>query len=100
MLVSQNRELLADATAVELSRDPAALARVIYKAWIANSYLGDTSTLTPLFLVPPDSKETTDNRWSRLFSTHPPVEKRLSLLAGMTHRTVEEIKMRSDSKRN
>ncbi len=92
MLVSQNRELLADATAVELSRDPAALARVIYKAWIANSYLGDTSILTPLFLVPPDSKETTDSRWSRLFSTHPPVEKRLSLLAGMTHRTVEEIK--------
>jgi Zn-dependent protease with chaperone function/Zn-finger nucleic acid-binding protein len=92
MLVSQNRELLADATAVELSRDPAALARIIYKAWIANSYLGDTSILTPLFLVPPDSKEITDSGWSRLFTTHPPVEKRLSLLASMTHRSVAQIK--------
>ncbi|HUM78512.1 MAG TPA: zinc metalloprotease HtpX [Candidatus Saccharicenans sp.] len=92
MLVSQNRELLADATAVELSRDPAALSRIIYKAWLANSYLGDTTMLTPLFLVPPDSKEIADSRWSRLFNTHPPVERRLALLAGMTHRTVEEIK--------
>ena len=92
MLVSQNRELLADATAVELSRDPAALSRIIYKAWVANSYLGDTSILMPLFLVPPDSKEIADSSWSRLFNTHPPVEKRLGLLAAMIHRSVEEIK--------
>ncbi|MDD8021026.1 MAG: zinc metalloprotease HtpX [Acidobacteriota bacterium] len=92
MLISQNRELLADATAVELGRDPAALARIIYKAWIANSYLGDTSILTPLFLVPPNSKEITESTWGQLFNTHPPVEKRLGLLAGMTHQSVEEIK--------
>jgi Zn-dependent protease with chaperone function/Zn-finger nucleic acid-binding protein len=92
MLISQNRELLADATAVELSRDPAALARIIYKAWLANSYLGDSTLLTPLFLVPPDSKEIAGNSWSQLFNTHPPLEKRLKLLASMTHRTVEEIK--------
>lgn len=92
MLVSQNRELLADATAVELSRDPAALARIIYKAWLANSYLGDSTLLTPLFLVPPDSKEIAGNSWSRLFNTHPPLEKRLKLLASMTHQTVEETK--------
>lgn len=92
LLVSQNRELLADATAVELSRDPAALARIIYKAWLANSYLGDSTLLTPLFLVPPDSKEIAGNSWSQLFNTHPPLEKRLKLLASMTHRTVEEIK--------
>jgi len=63
MLVSQNRELLADATAVELSRDPAALSRIIYKAWLANSYLGDTTMLTPLF-------------WSR------PIQKKLLIAAG------------------
>jgi hypothetical protein len=49
-LISQNRELLADAAAVELSRNPLALARILYKAQVANSYLGDSSFFAPIFL--------------------------------------------------
>lgn len=90
-LISQNREFLADATAVELSRHPEGLARIIYKAQIANSYLGDTTLFTPLFLVPPDSRDITENTWDKLFNTHPPVQKRLKILAEMAHRTVEEL---------
>ncbi|MCK7483418.1 MAG: zinc metalloprotease HtpX [Candidatus Moduliflexus flocculans] len=40
MLVSRERELLADAAAVELCRAPEALARIVYKAHIKNSFVG------------------------------------------------------------
>lgn len=91
-LISQKRELLADATAVELSRDPMALARIIYKAQLANSYLGDFSLYTPLFLVPPDSREIKENFWSRLFNSHPPAIARLRLLTSMANRSLKELK--------
>jgi Zn-dependent protease with chaperone function/Zn-finger nucleic acid-binding protein len=91
-LISQKRELLADSTAVELSRDPMALARIIYKAQLANSYLGDFSLYTPLFLVPPDSREIKENFWSRLFNSHPPAITRLRLLTSMANRSLDELK--------
>ena len=40
-LVSRQREILADAAAVEFSRNPKALARAIYKAHLKNSFVGD-----------------------------------------------------------
>ncbi|NPV82949.1 MAG: M48 family metalloprotease [Candidatus Aminicenantes bacterium] len=90
-LISQKRELLADATAVELSRDPMALARVIYKAHTANSFLGDSSLFTPLFLVPPDSRDIQETTRDKLFNTHPPVRLRLKTLAEMAHKNVKEV---------
>jgi len=90
-IISRNRELLADATAVELGRHPEALARIIYKAHLANSYLGEASLYTPLFLVPPDSREINDSLWDRLFNTHPPVLKRVQLLASMAHKNLKDI---------
>lgn len=90
-LISQKRELLADATAVELSRDPMALARVIYKAHVANSFLGDSNLFTPLFLVPPDSRDIQETPRDKLFNTHPPVGLRLKTLADMAHKNVKEV---------
>ncbi len=90
-IISRNRELMADATAVELGRNPEALARIIYKAHVSNSYLGEASLFTPLFLVPPDSRDISDSLWDRLFNTHPPVLKRVQLLASMNHKTIKEI---------
>lgn len=90
-LISQQREILADATAVELNRDPLALAKIIYKAHLANSYLGDSSLFTPLFLVPPDSREIEETSRDKLFNTHPPVITRLKMLAAMAHRNVKDI---------
>lgn len=90
-LISRQRELLADATAVELCRDPMALARIIYKAQLANSYLGDVSLYTPLFLVPPDSREIKDNFFDRLFNTHPPAQIRLKLLVSMANMSWHDL---------
>ncbi len=90
-LLSQKREMLADATAVELGRDPMALARIIYKAHLANSFLGESSLFTPLFLVPPDSREIKETVWDKLFNTHPPLTIRLKNLAAMAHRELKDV---------
>ena len=91
-LVSRERELLADAAAVELSRAPEALARIIYKAYIKNSFVGDfTLSYAPLFIVRPDSRDTPDNLAGRIFSSHPPLMKRLGALAAMVRKKPEAI---------
>lgn len=83
-LISRQREILADAAAVEFSRNPGALARAIYQAHVKNSFVGDFNlTYSPLFIVPPRSRSTEDDLWNRIFNSHPPVMKRVKLLADM-----------------
>jgi len=92
MLVSRERELLADAAAVELCRSPESLARAIYKAQIKNSFIGDfSSTYTPLFIVPPDARDVPDNLAGRIFNSHPPLMTRLRALAAMAHKMPADI---------
>ncbi len=91
---SREREFLADAAAIEISRGPAALARALRKAQIRNAFVGDFSlTYNPLFIVPPDSRDASESRFAGLFATHPPLEKRLDILAamaGLTRRRIVE----------
>jgi Zn-dependent protease with chaperone function/Zn-finger nucleic acid-binding protein len=83
-LISREREVLADAAAVEFSRNPRALARAIYKAHLKNSFVGDFNlTYSPLFMVPPRSRGTHDGCLGRTFNTHPPLMERIKLLAKM-----------------
>ena len=92
MLVSRERELMADAAAVELCRAPEALARVIYKAHVKNSFVGDFPlSYAPLFIVRPDARDTPDNLWGRIFSSHPPLMKRLGVLAAMVRKKPQAI---------
>jgi heat shock protein HtpX len=92
MLVSRERELLADAAAVELCRSPESLARIIYKAHIKNSFVGDfTLSYAPLFIVRPDARDTPDNLLGRIFSSHPPLMTRLGALAAMIRKKPEAI---------
>jgi heat shock protein HtpX len=92
MLVSRERELLADAAAVELCRSPEALARIITKAHVKNSFVGDFSlSYAPLFIVRPDARDTPDTLAGRIFSSHPPLMKRLAALGAMVHKTPESL---------
>jgi Zn-dependent protease with chaperone function/Zn-finger nucleic acid-binding protein len=91
-LVSREREFLADSAAVELNRHPAALARAIYKAHVKNSFVGDFNlTYSPLFLVPPESRGNKDDYVTRLFNSHPPLMKRIHVLARMVPMTSSEV---------
>jgi len=91
-LISQEREILADAAAVEFSRNPRALARAIYKAHLKNSFVGDFNlTYSPLFIVPPRSKGNSEGFLNRTFNSHPPLMKRIALLADMVPARPSEI---------
>jgi Zn-dependent protease with chaperone function/Zn-finger nucleic acid-binding protein len=81
-LLSRERETLADAAAVEISRDPMALARLLYKAHLKSSLIGDFGlTYSPLFIVAPQLTGESEGFFSRLFNSHPPLMKRIKLLA-------------------
>ncbi|HDT12767.1 MAG TPA: hypothetical protein ENO03_00270 [Candidatus Aminicenantes bacterium] len=91
-LVSRERELLADAAAVELCRSPEALGRAVYKAHVKNSFVGDFSlSYAPLFIVRPDARDTSDNLMGRIFSSHPPLMTRLGALSGMVRKRPRAI---------
>lgn len=95
-LISRQREILADATAVELCRNPRALARAIYKAHLKNSFVGDFNlTYSPLFIVHPESGGESDGFLASLFNSHPPLMKRIKLLANMVNtrpsKIIEEV---------
>ncbi|HSA95900.1 MAG TPA: zinc metalloprotease HtpX, partial [Acidobacteriota bacterium] len=92
MLVSRERELLADAAAVELCRAPEALGRIVYKAHVMNSFVGDFPlSYAPLFIVRPDAKDTPDNLAGRIFSSQPPLMTRLGVLAAMVRKKPQAL---------
>jgi Zn-dependent protease with chaperone function/Zn-finger nucleic acid-binding protein len=85
MLLSREREVLADAAAAEIGRNPAALAGALYKAQLKSSFVGDFSlTYSPLFIVAPRlSSEEDGGLLGRVFNSHPPLMGRVRRLAAM-----------------
>ncbi len=80
--VSQQREFLADADAVLLTRHPEGLARALAKLGAAGSSRMKVGGSTAnLYVVDPLSEDAP--WWDRIFSTHPPIEYRIAALAGM-----------------
>jgi Zn-dependent protease with chaperone function len=83
MAMSRQREYLADAGAVELTRNPTGLAGALAKL------AGDTEVLevanratAPLYIVHPIKKF--EARASSIFSTHPPIQDRIQRLLSLT----------------
>jgi heat shock protein HtpX len=98
MAVSRQREYLADATAVEFTRNPLGLARALEK--IRDSGLPfskATRGTAHLFIVNPLRRrvDERDGGLADLLATHPPIERRIRLLyqmAGVPYRAVRGIK--------
>ena len=83
MSLSRQREYLADAGSVELTRNPHGLASALAKLG------GDTEVLevanratAPLYIVHPIKKF--EARAKSIFSTHPPIEERIKRLMALT----------------
>lgn len=77
-MVSRQREFLADASAVQYTRNPSGIANALRK--IANSQVSDMprsgKAYAHLYFNEPHSF------WSRLFATHPPLEERIAAIEG------------------
>ncbi len=100
VLVSRQREYLADATAVELLRDPISLAEALCR--IGRRPAGESfarEELAPIFVVNPvDSRLDESEGWlATLFSTHPPLGKRIGILLAMAHASLAEIEARLEA---
>jgi len=92
MFISREKEFRADANAVKYSRDPIALAGALYKIathWRGAGYGGEY--LAPIFILRPEHKQMDEqeNTVATLFSTHPPVAKRLQVLLEMAHASMD-----------
>ena len=86
MAVSRQREYLADATAVEFTRNPLGLANALEKIRDANMPFQKASRGTAhLFIASPFHRrlDERDGKLSDLLSTHPPINRRILLLHQM-----------------
>ena len=86
--ISREREHRADATAVRLTRDPLSLAEALYL--ISRGWRGGglpVEELSPIFIVNPLRKKLDEKTGliANLFSTHPPIKKRMDILLDMGH---------------
>ena len=80
LAISRKREYLADAYSVKLTRYPKGLANALYKIKNHSAQkLEVPEAVSHLFFVNPFKKENIEN----LFSTHPPIDKRIEILNKM-----------------
>jgi heat shock protein HtpX len=86
MAVSRQREYLADATAVELTRNPQGLMRALEKIERTSSPLrGATRGSAHLFIVNPLRRRVDSKRgaWADFLASHPPIEQRIAVLRSL-----------------
>src|SRR5215207_4957132 len=80
--ISRQREYLADATAVQLTRNPKGLADALQKISGDREVLEAANRATAhLYIVNPIKKF--EKRAKGIFSTHPPIEERVEILRSM-----------------
>jgi heat shock protein HtpX len=94
MLISREREYRADASAIRLTRDPGSLASGLYKIathWRGAGCAGEY--MAAIFILNPRSSklDEKDDFFAALFSTHPPLLKRLSIILRLAHIDIAEI---------
>ena len=87
--ISRQREFLADATAVRLTRNPKGLADALQKISGDREVLEVANRATAhLYIVNPIKKF--EKRSKGLFSTHPPIEERITILRALESGGVAE----------
>jgi heat shock protein HtpX len=90
MAVSREREYLADASGAELTRNPLSLASALEKIEAA---VAPTESIKQgvahLCIADPRGRALNDREggWANLFSTHPPIAKRIELLRQMAYQS-------------
>ncbi len=101
MFISREREYRADAAAVRMTRNPLALAETLHllsRSWRGVGFIG--SGFEMMCIVNPESTllDETEGFMADLFSTHPPLKKRIEILLTMAHTGISELDTRSDKK--
>jgi len=94
MALSRDRELRADALAVRMTRDPLSLSEALYaisRGWRGIGNIDEN--LEALFIINP-AKNAVDEKegaWADMMSTHPPIKKRINVLAKLAHDEIRNV---------
>ncbi|MCX8162998.1 MAG: M48 family metallopeptidase [Candidatus Micrarchaeota archaeon] len=85
LAISRKREYLADASAAQLTRNPEGLASALEKIKNAAKSQFDYGPARALFISDPqkEEKQSFFQKFSNLFSTHPPIDERIKILRSM-----------------
>ncbi|UCD04718.1 MAG: M48 family metalloprotease [candidate division WOR-3 bacterium] len=94
MFISREKEYRADAAAVRLTRNPQSLASALYRIgthWRGAGSVGEH--IRPIFILNPqfsklDEKE---DAFATLFTTHPPLARRLQIILNLAHINLDTI---------
>lgn len=102
MFISREREYRADAAAIRLTRNPLSLAGALYR--IGTHWRGAGSAgehVRPIFILNPQySKlDEQEDAVAILFSTHPPLAKRLQIILDLGHADIDTIARKIDHER-
>lgn len=82
--VSRNREALADASAVEITRYPTGLRQALEKLAGNNAVVAHASTATAhLWIESPLERGGKRSKFNAMFDTHPPLEERINTLRAL-----------------
>ena len=96
MAVSRWKEYKADAVSAELTRNPLALAKALNKIMKYSNrmkILGRYHATAHIFIADPLRRDLSDKEdfFSDLFNTHPPIKRRIEILARMAHTSPQDI---------
>lgn len=83
MALSRNREYLADAGSVELTRNPQGLIAALSKLKTAEPMADPDPNSSALYISDPEENARKRSRWAHLFDTHPPLDDRIARLQQM-----------------
>ena len=94
MFISRQREYRADAISAKLTRNPMALAEALHiidGRWKGAGLPGDR--MEAIFISNPrkNDLEQTSNFIADIFTTHPPISKRIAVLLDMAHGTQQDL---------
>ena len=85
LAISRAREYMADAGSVAITRNPLALASALEKIAIYSRPMQVSDAVAHLFISDPKKRGLSekDSLWANLWSTHPPIWKRIAILKQM-----------------
>lgn len=83
MALSRNREYLADAGSVELTRNPQGMISALEKLKTAEPMAHPDPNSSALYISDPEENAKRSSRWAHLFDTHPPLDDRIARLRKM-----------------
>ena len=83
LAISRNREYLADASAVLLTRYPEGLVRALEKLKTNSQPLSHAASSTAHLFIDNPFKKKNSSWFVNIFSTHPPIEERIRILKAM-----------------